>query len=310
MFKLILVLAMAAVVSAGLVPGEERGTWVEGEEVTSVNQLPSIPVPGRGADALFIFAAYANVAGLAWGSEYWNPTDNQFPSTWSYDAVNPSTAEPMDTPYHWNGGLGTALDNLGYTWEWYPTWDDADGMQTCLTGTELQDYDIVFVHTFDNWQNEGLNSGTRDKLDDYMAAGGIVVFVGQDAHWGGIPDAWLQDNFACGTITDDVISGDSLVTASGIAGTFADGWSGTADKANFADGNGFYTDQLELNGFVGDGGAFYGSFKDATKCIFSAFEFEACSPSEVEAMADAIMTYAGISGALEQSTWGSIKNSF
>jgi len=309
MFKFILILAMAAVVSAGLVPGEERGTWVEGEEVTSVHQLPSIPMPGRGANALFVFPAYSNVSGLAWGSLYWNPTDNQFPSTWSYDAVNPSTVEPAGSPYHWNGGMGTALDALAFTWEWYPTWDDQDAMQVFPTQTILEDYDIVFVHTFDNWWNQGIDATAQATITSYIGAGGIVVFVGQDAHWGGLPDTFLQTNFSCGTITDDVIPGDSLLAVTGSTGTFLDGWAGTSDKANFSDANGFYTDAITDNGIITDATYLFASNNDAAKCIFSAFEYEACDAAEVEAIAGLIMAYAGV-GALEQTTWSGIKSSF
>ncbi len=290
MYKLIIVLALAALVSAGLVP--------------------SIPVPGKGADALFIFAAYSNVSGFAWGSLYWNPTDNQFPFTWSYDTVNPSPNEPMNTPYHWNGGLGTALTSLGYTWEWYPTWDDEDGMQAFPDVAILQDYDVVFVHTFDNWENQGISTNGQTALGDYMTAGGKVVFIGQDAHYGGLSDTWLNEWFSCGTVTNDVINGVSLLAATGSAGTFLNGWAGTADMANFSDANGFYTDALSTNGIITDGTNLFASSNDATKCIFSTYEFEACDATEVEAIADLIMTYIGAGGSLEQRTWSSIKSSF
>lgn len=311
MLKILLVLAMVAVVSAGLVPGQERGTWVEGE-VTTVHQMPSIPVPGKGADALFIFAAYSNVAGFAWGRIYWNPTDNQFPTIWSYDTVNPSTVLPDGSPYHWNGGMGTALDNLGYTWEWYPTWDNEDAMQVFPDVVTLQDYDVVFVHTFDNWWGPpaAISDANVTILSDYMDAGGIVVLVGQDLHWGGLADVFLDGYFACGTVTDDVINGDVTVPATGITGTFAAGWAGTADKLNFTDSNGFYTDAITTNGWVTGASGDYASYKDVTKCIYSTFEFETCNEAEVQAIASMIMTYVNAGGALQQSTWGSIKSDF
>jgi hypothetical protein len=310
MKKFIILLALVSVAFAGLVPGQTRDTWVEGE-VNDTFQMPGTPIPGKGADVLFIFAAYSNAAGLAWGSTYWNPDDIQFPSTWNYDAVNPSTVEPTGLPYHWYGGLGTAMDNLGLTWEWYPTWDNEDAMQVLPDVATLQDYDVVFVHTFDNWWNSGLSDGSTDILGDYMDAGGKVIFIGQDSHYGGLSATWLDDYFLCGTITDDVVNGDSLVTAYGTSGTFLDGWSGTADKANFSDANGFYVDQVSDNGFIDDGSAvWYASYDDAAQCLYSTLEFEACAASEVEDIADCIKTYMGLGGALQQSTWGDIKTSF
>ncbi len=91
---------------------------------------------------------------------------------------------------------------------------------------------------------------------------------------------------------------------------FSDGWAGTADRANFSDANGFYTDALSTNGIITDGTNLFASSNDATKCIFSTFEFEACDATEVEAIAELIMTYKGAGGSLEQRTWSSIKSSF
>ena len=311
MLKIVLVLGIVALVSAGLVPGQERGTWVE-REISSGSQLASIPVPGKGADALFVFAAFSSVADFAWGRIYWNPLDNGFPSTWSYDTVNPSTIEPASAPYHWNGGLGTALDNLGYTWEWYPTYDNTDDIQTIPDVATLQEYSVVFVHTFDNWWGPpaALSDATVATLSSYMDAGGKVVLVGQDLHWGGISAAFLDDYFACGTVTDDVISGDMTVPATGVTGVFTDGWAGTADQLNFTDSNGFYTDEVSTNGCINGALGDYASYKDAAKCIYSTFEFETCSTSEVEAIVDLILTYVIGSGALENSTWGDIKSNF
>ncbi len=309
MYRIIVVLALVSVAFAGLVPGQTRDTWVEGE-VSNVYSLPATPVPGRGADVLIVFPAFSNASGIAWGSYYWNPDDEQFPSTFTYDAVNPSTAMPSGIPYHWNGGVGTALDNLGVTWEWYPTWDNEDAMQTMPNVTTLQEYQVVFIFTFDNWWNSGLSDGSVDIFSDYMDAGGKVVFVGQDAHYGGLSPTWLDDYFACGTITDDVIAGDATLGANGVTGTFLDGWSGTADQLNFSDANGFYADDLSTNGIITDGTYFFSANNDASKCIFSTFEFEACASGEVEAITDLILDYVGVGGALEQSTWGGIKTSF
>lgn len=311
MLKCVLVLGMVAVVSAGLVPGQERGTWVEGN-ISSGSHMISIPVPGKGADALFVFPAFSSVADAAWGKIYWNPVDGAFPSTWSYDTVNPSTAEPSDAPYHWNGGLGTALDNLGYTWEWYPTYDNTDTMQVIPALATLQEYDVVFVHTFDNWWGPpaALSDATVATLSAYMDAGGVVVLVGQDLYWGGLSPAFLDSYFACGMVTDDVIGGDATVPAAGVTGVFTDGWAGTSIQTNFSESNGFYTDALATNGCITGASGDYASFKDETKCIYSTFEFETCDAAEVEVIAGMIMTYVGAGQALEQSTWGDIKSSF
>jgi hypothetical protein len=309
------VLVLASLSFAELVPGQARDTWVEAPETGQLGSPQTSIFPGfpdRDAQVLFVFAAMDFGSEFAWGAPYWNPTEELYPSTWAYDTIEPSTVSPAGSPYHWNGGLGTACDNLGVTWEWYATYDAAEYYQNIPDAATLANYDVVFLFTFDYWWDdvEALVADTRMILETYMTGGGALVLIGQDMHYSGVPGAWLDTWFGCGTILDDVVSGDPLLPMSGESGTFLDGWSGTADETNFSDSNGFYTDDVSSNGLIGDGGTNqYASYMDSEGRIFSTAEFEACEASEVEAIAEDIFEWLGIV-SLEMQTWGGIKASF
>lgn len=278
--------------------------------------VPGIPTPGRGGDVLFVMAAFSFIGGYAWGDQYWNPESEQFPSTWDYDTVNPSTVSPNGTPYHWNGGMGTALDNLGYSWEWYPTFDGEDPSYQTIpsSATLLADYNLVVYWVGDFWNPDtgvALSDDTMAELEAYMTGGGALILIGQDIEWSGVPHSWLNSWFGCGSTTQDVINGEPIVAASGIAGTFTEGWTGTADVLNFyvqPSTGSFYADDMGDNGLVGDASYEFACVDDANKRIYSTMQFETCAASEVEAITDMIMVWLGSS--LEQSTWGDIKSSF
>jgi len=307
------------IISTLAMAGYSRGdAWTPtAEDISESSRLPGTPTPGKGANVLFIFAAQSESGGNSWGDKYWNPIEGSYPGTWTYDTVNPSSVEPLDDPYHWNGGLGTALDALGYSWEWYPTFDGASGdYQTILpSATMLADYDVVFYWVGDYWNpalGPGITPETMAVLETYMTAGGPLVFTGQDIIWSGVPATWFDTWFGAGAIVEDVYSGETALAGFGIAGTFAEGWSGTALVENFYVTPGsFYPDDMGANGFIGDGGTYeFGCYDDANKRIFSTMQFETCAAAEVEDIADLLMTWLDIGGALENSTWGEIKTSF
>ncbi len=311
--SIIVVLIITALAFGGFARG--TGDFPVNPRDAASSGTPGIPMPGKGGDVLFVMAAMSFMNGNAWGDQYWNPDVEEFPSTWAFNTVNPSTSIPTGTPYHWNGGMGTALDNLGYTWEWYPTYDGEDpGEQTIPTSsTMLADYSLVFYWVGDYWNpalGPALSVETMDELEDYMTAGGALILIGQDIEWSGVPAAWLDTWFGCGTVAQDVFS-DVLVSASGIAGTFAEGWSGTADVVNFyvqPSTGSFYPDDMGANGFIGDGSYEFGCVDDANFRIYSTMQFETCAAPEVEAMMDYIMTW--LESTLQQSTWGDIKSNF
>jgi hypothetical protein len=307
----------AAVAMAGFARGTGQPVITAPQNVSDEIRIPVTPTLGKGGDVLFIMAAFSYGNQNAWGAQYWNPTEEPFPSTWSYDAVNPSTVEPDGSPYHWNGGMGTALDNLGYSWEWYPTYDGEDPAYQTIpaAATLLADYQVVVYWVGDYWNPDlgpALSDDTMAELEAYMTGGGKLILIGQDIEWSGVPEAWLQTWFGTGTITQDVLNGVETVPASGIAGTFAEGWSGTADRVNFyvgPDGS-FYPDDMGDNGLLGDASYEFACYDDTNKRIYSTMQFETCASGEVEDLVDMIMTWMDISGALENSTWGEIKASF
>ncbi len=263
------------------------------------------------ADVLFVFAAYSSEEEFAWGRYYWNPGDEQFPSGWSYDTVQPATVEPDGSPYHWNGGLGSAMDALGVSWEWYATMDGS-GAQVLPDAGTLSGYGAVFVHTFDYWWSTApaLTPGAVDVLSDYMDAGGSVVLVGQDLHLSGVSGGWLDGYFGTGAIGDDVYQEMETLTAQGTGGSFMEGWSGTADRDRFTDANAFWPDAVSGSACIGDGTYFFSSERSAGRSVFSSFELECCSPPEVEQAALIICYYVGVISSLEEDTWGAIKGRF
>ncbi|MBN1433282.1 hypothetical protein JW921_00880 [Candidatus Fermentibacterales bacterium] len=315
MRAVVAILVLFALASADLVPGRVRDTWVEAPEVTQARERQTSMFPGvpdRDAQVLFIFSGMDFTSEFAWGDVYWNPTEELYPSTWSYDTIEPSSTEPPGSPYHWNGGLGTACDNLGVTWEWYATYDAAEYYQNIPDAATLANYDVVFFHTFDYWWSdvEAVSADSRAILETYMNAGGTVVLIGQDIHYSGVPGSWLNTWFGCGTIVDDVVNGEATAPASGESGTFLAGWSGTAQQTNFSNSNPFFVDDVATNGLLGDGGSNqYASYLDAEGRIYSTFEFEACSSSETEAIMEEILDWLGIL-SLDTDTWGGIKVSF
>lgn len=312
--SILILLVVTALAFAGFARG--TGDIPVNPRDTELSRIPVTPTSGKGANVLFVMAAMSFINSNAWGAGYWNPDQEEFPSTWSFDTVNPSTAIPTGAPYHWNGGMGTALDNLGYTWEWYPTYDgEYPSYQTIPTSsTMLSDYDMVIYWVGDYWNpalGPALSDATMSELEAYMTGGGPLILVGQDMQWSGVPAAWLDTWFGTGTITEDVIASETTVPASGIAGTFAEGWSGTADVNNFyvqpSTGR-FFTDDMGANGFVGDATYEFGSCDNTNLRLYSTLQFETCSAAEVQDLIDKIMTWS--MSALEQSTWGSIKSNF
>lgn len=311
MFKRILVLVMLTVpLTADHVQGEARGTMRVWDSI-EVTREQSHPDPGMGANALFIFAAYDWEWEYALAQYYWHPTEDPNPSGWDFDVIHPSSIEPEGNPYHWNGGFGSAYTNLGYTWEWYPTYNSRIGLQTIPDVTILDDYDVIYFHAFDYWWDNGaISPEVMDVLSEYMDSGGLVILIGQDIHFSGTSPIWLDNYFTCGTIINDVYSGDPTLPASGTTGSFAEGWDGVADQTHYSEVNGFYPDALAENGFLGDGTFYFASVNPASKCMFSTFEFETCAAAEVGALASLIIDYIMGGGALEQLTWAGIKSSF
>jgi hypothetical protein len=307
---------VAAVAFAGNARGTGEPTYAAPRDDAGESRAPVHVAPGKSADVLFLFAAYNYSGQFAWANQYWNPTDDGFPTAWSYNTINPSTAEPDGSPYHWNGGMGTALDNLGITWEWYATYDGEDIAEQVLPDVSmmLSDYDLVIFWVGDYWdpsRGPALTAATMADLESYMTSGGPLFLMGQDIEWSGVPMAWLNTWFGTGTTTQDVLSGEPLVAASGITGTPAEGWSGTALVDNFYVSPGsFFPDDMELNGIIGDATYEFACYDDTNKRLYTTVHFETCVATEVEALMDLLMTWVGTGGALEQSTWGSIKADF
>lgn len=267
-------------------------------------------IPGKGGDALFIFAAYNFAGSRIWGIYYWNPLEEMAPITWAYDTIEPSSNEIPGDPYHWNGGLGTALDGLGYTWEWYATCDGS-GTQTIPDATTLADYSVVFFFSFDNFQGLAITSGTRSILEDYITAGGYVVLIAQDAVYTGVPTSWLDTWFACGTINEDPIGGNVTLPGWGVSGTFFDGWTGTALQDNFSPEevcSGFWPDEISENGCIEDATYGWASYHPTYKSIFSTFDFECCVAAEVLSITEMLMDWLNV--GLTPATWGSVKTEF
>ncbi len=314
MKSIIVVLIITALAFGGFARG--TGDIPANPRDAASSGTPGIPMPGRGGDVLFIMAAFSDGVTAAYGAQYWNPDVEEFPTTWAFDTVNPSTAIPTGTPYHWNGGMGTALTALGKTWEWYPTYCGGDGpLQTILpSATLLADYELVIYWVGDYWDpamGAALTPATMTELETYMTAGGALILIGQDMQWSGVPAAWLDTWFGTGTIAEDVFgAGVPTVAASGITGTFAEGWSGTADRTNFytgVDGN-FFPDDMGSNGCIGDASFEFACVDNANFRIYSTMQFGACASSEVEALMGYIMTW--LESSLQQSTWGDIKSNF
>lgn len=311
--SILVVLIITALAFGGFARG--TGDFPVNPRDAASSGTPGIPMPGKGGDVLFVMAAMSFLNGNAWGAQYWNPDLQEYPSTWAYDTVNPSTGIPTGTPYHWNGGMGTALDNLGYTWEWYPTYDGEDpSLQTIPpSSTMLADYNLVIYWVGDYWNptlGPALSNNTMSELEAYMTAGGALILIGQDLQWSGVPAAWLDTWFSTGTIAEDVLSAVPTVPASGITGTFAEGWSGTADRTNFytEDTGNFFPDDMGANGFIGDGTWEFGCVDNTNFRIYSTMQFGTCASSEVEALMGYIMTW--LESSLQQSTWGDIKSNF
>jgi hypothetical protein len=269
---------------------------------------------GKGADVLFLFLAYDNYNPdtiYACGDSYWNPAFEQSGSGWALNSISGSWAEPSGSPYHWHGGLGSAISALGLSWEWFPGYTGRCGQVIPDAGT-LSNYDCLFILTFDAYRSVVLTSTTRSILDTYMENDGHVVLISQDALFSGVPESWLDSWFDCGSIQQDVYGGASPFPAFGLPSSFMIGWAGTALMENFSTGAGghseglWWPDYLSGNGCIGDGPWIYSSFSDINGSIFSTFDFETCSPEEVQSICEQIMNWMQ-GTALERSTWGSIK---
>lgn len=284
----------------------------------SENPIPAAEAwsgsPGEGADALFMFLAYDDFvpdSAYACGDSYWNPLFEQSGSGWQLNDVCGSWAEPSGAPYHWNGGMGTAMDALGLTWEWFPGYTGRCG-QSIPDAATLAQYQVVFVLTFDAYRSIVLNSSSRSTLETYMGTGGHVVLISQDALFSGVPADWLDEWFDSGDIVQDVHSGTNPFPAYGLPVCFLVGWTGTALIENFSTGAGGYSegrwwaDGLYGSGSIGDASYVFASCNEMYGTFFSTFDFEACYPSEVQSICGLLMEW--LQGtSLQRTTWGAIK---
>lgn len=300
---------LAAVAAAGRPWGSFSGT------------LP-VPEPwegsrGDGADVLFLFLGYDDYDSssiFVCGDLYWNPGNQTGGTGWALHSISPSWAEPEGSPYHWNGGLGSAMDALGYSWEWYPGSTGRCG-QAIPDHTVLEEYPVLFVMTFDAYHSQALTSATRATLATYMQNGGKVVLTGQDVRYSGVPESWLDQWFHCGEIQQDVRTGSTPFPAMGMSSSFLIGWSGTALIENFSASTGggtvgqWWADDLSGNGTIGDASWIYASTNDLQQNLFSTFHFEACSPDEVLSITERIMLWM-FGTHLERLSWGGIKAAF
>ena len=273
--------------------------------------------PGEGADVLFIFLAfddYVPDTAYACGDSYWNPLFEQSGTGWELNDICSSWAEPSGGPYHWNGGLGSAMNALGYSWEWFPGYTGRCG-QVIPDAATLSDYQWVFVLSFDAYRSVTLNYAGRCTLEDYIEMGGHVVFISQDARYSGVPEAWLDEWFATGEISQDVHSGTSPFPASGTMTSFLMGWSGTALMENFSTGAGGYSegqwwaDNLSGCGCIGNSSYSFASYSEFYGTVFSTFDFEACYASEVQSICELLMQWM-CGTSLQRSSWGGIKTIF
>lgn len=273
---------------------------------------------GEGADVLFVFLGYDDFNPdtlYACGDLYWNPDFQQSGAGWTLNSISGSWAKPSGTPYHWNGGMGSAMSSLGYSWDWFPGYTGRSG-QVIPDAATLAGYSCVFILTFDAYRSASvLSSTTRLILDTYMSVGGHVVLISQDASFSGVPESWLDSWFSCGAIQGDVSSGTNPLTANGITSSFTLGWSGTALMENFSSGAGggsegqWWPDNLTGNGCIGGASYVYCSANDLYCNVFSTFEFETCSPPEVESICEMITDWMQIT-SLERHSWGEIKTVF
>ena len=129
------------------------------------------------------------------------------------------------------------------------------------------------------------------ELEAYMTGGGPLFLIGQDIEWSGVPGAWLDTWFSCGTVVQDVLSSVATVPVNGITGTFAEGWSGIADIVNFYPSGStgtFYPDDMGSNGLLGDASYEFACYDDTNKRIYSTVQFEACAAAEVEDIVDRV----------------------
>jgi|GEM_PF-6210846 len=292
------------------------------QESQGIDQVPLLPdawkgSPGKGADVLFMFLGYDDYSPdtiYACGDSYWNPSFEQSGSGWALNSIAGSWAEPSGSPYHWHGGLGTAISSLGMSWEWFPGYTGRCGQVIPDAGT-LSSYDCLFILTFDAYRSVVLTSATRSTLDTYMGNGGHVVLVSQDALFSGVPESWLNSWFDSGSIQQDVSSGTNPFPVIGLPSSFLIGWSGTAQISNFSTGAGgnsegiWWPDNLTGNGCIGDDSWIYSSASELNRNIFSTFDFEACSPAEVESISQQIV-YWMLGTPLTRSTWASIKTAY
>jgi len=273
--------------------------------------------PGKGADVLFIFLGYDDYVPdtiYACGDSYWNPAFEESGSGWSLNTISASWTHPSGMPYHWNGGLGSAMTSLGYSWEWFPGCTGRCG-QVIPDAATLAGYNCVFILTFDAYRSAALTSSTRSILDTYILNGGHVVLISQDARFSGVPEEWLDTWFETGAIQQDIISGTGPVPANGLVTSFMIGWFGTALMGNFSTGAGGYSegnwwmDNLSGNGCIGNGTWVFSSYSNVYGCIFSTFDFETCNSGEVESITEIIMDWI-TSSSLERETWGAVKARF
>jgi len=274
--------------------------------------------PGRGADVLFLFLAFDNMnpdTVYACGDLYWNPKSEFGGFAWDMETIHTPGCIPSGNPYHWSGGLGLAMDVLGYTWEWYAGFTNRCG-QVIPEMDVLDDYSVLIVMTFDAYRGGPvLTSGTRSILESYIIAGGHVILISQDAKYSGIPNIWLDDWFDCGIVTNDVTSGTNPFKVNGLSGSFMSGWSGTAQIRRFSSGAGghgegnWWADDLQTGLIFGDASWEYASASEEYRNIFSTFEYEACDPDQVQSATETMMNWI-FTTSLQHSTWAGLKRSF
>jgi hypothetical protein len=200
-----------------------------------------------------------------------------------------------------------ALNNAGMTadliYDPYGSWPPLD------------DYCLILVTTSDLWWT--YNWGPDEAvLDGYMAAGGTIIFVGQDYIYSrggifGFPSDWLGVVYA----NEDLNYGDEELWWDGTPGGPLDGYVGQYISACFAS-NPFFTDEI---GPAGDGVCWWTSLQvpfpveggSATMTsIFSVVEFGCMMQAEIDAVVYDMIVWLGMPTPAETTTWGSVKGMF
>ncbi|MBX3053933.1 MAG: S8 family serine peptidase [Caldilineaceae bacterium] len=86
---------------------------------------------------------------------------------------------------------GTALDNLGYSYDYLDTDASAGSASSFVPDISvLKAYTAVLIFTGDNFYSDGsftvptpLTGGDMNRLNEYVQAGGKIIVMGQDASW-------------------------------------------------------------------------------------------------------------------------------